>query len=149
MAISNELEETQVFALEVGRTHLMCSLVERHLKHLSRSHRITEWLEFKASEITMGAAISRMKKQYSLDGEFVGALHEFRLNRNKFVHEIWDLEDSWLGIEEGRRNALSFIVALYATASTLNRILSPHVIERYKCTGQTPPDWRPIFIPTP
>src|ERR1700730_8121910 len=103
MAISKELEETQAFALEVGRTHLMCSLVERHLKQLSRSHRISAWLDFKASEITMAGAIARMKKQYSLDEEFVRVLHEFRLTRNKFVHEIWDLEDGWLGVKEGRR----------------------------------------------
>jgi hypothetical protein len=82
-----------------------------------------------------------MKKNYGLDDEFVRVLHEFRENRNKFVHEIWDLGDDQLNTSEGRQQALSFIVALYAIASVLNKFLYPHVIERFQAAGNDPPDW--------
>jgi hypothetical protein len=64
-----------------------------------------------------------MKNNYGLDDEFVRILHEFRENRNEFVHQIWDLADSCLSTKEGRQQALSFIVALYAIASALNKLL--------------------------
>jgi hypothetical protein len=142
-------DDLRDFCVEIGRTLLMCALVERHIKHLSRSFDITKWLAFNASDISMNNAIQAMQRQYRLEEEFVRYLHEFRDNRNKFVHETWDLSSLRMSDSEGRREALSFIVALYATASALNRILYPHVAARYEATGQQPPDWRPILVPTP
>jgi hypothetical protein len=144
-----DFDETRDFCIEVGRTLLMCSLVERHMRHLSRSFNITEWLDFKAADISMNNAINGMKRQYGLEDNFVSILHEFRENRNKFVHETWDLSTARLSDKEGREEALSFIVALYATASALKKVLYPHVIARYEATGQQPPDWKPILLPTP
>src|SRR6266581_2312036 len=127
----SEDDEVRDFCIEVGRTLLMCGLVEKHVKQLSRSLKISEWLDFKETDIKFHNAIEKMKKNYGLGDEFVRGLHEFRENRNKFVHEIWDLADSRLSASEGRREALSFIIALYAIASVLNKLLYPHVIERF------------------
>jgi hypothetical protein len=141
MAEKNELDEVRDFCIEVGRTLLICGLVEKHIKQLSRSLNISEWLDFKETDINIHNAIGQMKNNYGLDDEFVRILHEFRENRNEFVHQIWDLADSRLSTTEGRQQALSFIVALYAIASALNKLLYPHVIERFRTAGDPPPDW--------
>jgi hypothetical protein len=141
MAMKSEDDQTRDFCIEVGRTLLMCGLVEKHVKQLSRSLKFSEWLDFKEGDVNFHNAIEKMKKNYGLNDEFVRVLHEFRDNRNKFVHETWELSSSRLNTEEGRRDALSFIVALYAMASVLNKLLYPHVMERLRVAGKHPPDW--------
>jgi hypothetical protein len=141
MVGKSEADEVRDFCIEVGRTLLICGLVEKHIKQLSRSLNISEWLDFKETDTNIHNAIGQMKSNYGLDDEFVLVLHEFRENRNKFVHQIWDLSDSRLNTNEGRQQALSFIVALYAIASVLNKLLYPHVTDRFLAAGNHPPDW--------
>jgi hypothetical protein len=127
-------DDIRNLCIEVGRTLMACALVEKHIKQLSRSLVFSEWLDFKANDISLNNAIEGMKKTYTMPKDFVEILHEFRLMRNKFVHEFWDLTRDYT-TKDGCAEALSFIVGLYAVASALNKGLYPHVVERLAAVG--------------
>src|SRR5262245_41568497 len=136
-----ESDEIRDLFVDIGRTLLACSMVERHLHDLLRPNDVRKWLESNREQRTMHAAIEKLKKEYTLDQKFVDALHTFRKDRNRFVHETWDIGKARLNTTEGRAELLEFVTGLYLVASTLNKVLWPVLAEGYRAQLGMPQEW--------
>lgn len=126
---AKELDQVRDFVIEVGRTHMLCALVEQHLHELLRSFGYPDidlpaWLA-KGQHKKLKQAIDALKKQFKLPDDFVAELHAFRTKRNDFVHEIWSDPDAKLEVGEGLNKMRRKVSALYQHSRRLSDILGP------------------------
>lgn len=70
-------EPMQKLCFEIGRTLLMCSLVETHLHAALNSIDVSVWLDYKPNKI-MGGAIKELAKQFGSEEQFILDLDRFR-----------------------------------------------------------------------
>jgi hypothetical protein len=136
----NELDQVRDFVIEVGRCQLSCSLVEQQLHDLLRSfgypdNKIPEWLA-PGQDKRLNNVIDALKKQFNLPSSFAAELHQFRVRRNEFVHEMWSAPDARLEVGEGLAKMSQKVGALYQTAKSLSDIFGPLMVklgeERYQ-----------------
>jgi hypothetical protein len=121
---------------EIGRTLLMCVLVEQHLrdalKHWGNPRvNIRNWLDTGRDRRKLQQVIQIFRKRFRIDRAFFNDLDKFRCARNKLAHNAFDIPRQRLDNREGRAEMRAFLTELYQLCKHLNTIFAPALMEHH------------------
>jgi hypothetical protein len=125
-------QQTKTFLLEVGRAHIQCALVEKELHDLFTSFGyqnvdVPRWLT--QDWVAFKKIISEAAVRFNLPKQTVEALDRFRLERNKFTHDIWEDEEGTLRFGNSLDKRTQEVRKFYYTARAFSDLFMELILK--------------------
>jgi hypothetical protein len=158
--MGDDRQELRDLAFAIGRTLLICQVLEQTLKDVLTFMRanvdVSDWLDTGTREERLVKVIAKLSKRFQIGQNLFNELNEFRLLRNKFVHDVWGVSEQRLHTKKGREETLLFVEDPNARASALNLLFAPALVQfQGRFVGipaeitrsMIPPSWRDFLPP--